>query len=336
MALTTDKFRFFSHDADMRNDIKIKALRRKFGNDGYAVWNYLLETLTDNEEWEITFNKDTAELYAADFDVTPDRLTEIIEYAIHIGLLQRNEAVIFSIRHQERLQEVADRRERKEREREGISKVRSEAGKLGAQKRWGKSDDDTNIANDNTVMASGIANDAYKIEEIREDKIRIEKKREENKIDYQKIVSVWNETCSSLPKVRQLNDVRRNKIKTRLTEFGCKTPDEVEAFVRELFGRCQSSAFLCGQNNQGWTATFDWIFENPTNWVKVIEGNYDNSRGANRGRTGVEKSLGVGEYISPDGTRSYGSGKAIIPLSAPPRPSDRHSWDAQTQQWILI
>ena len=62
MALTTDKFRFFSHDADMRNDIKIKALRRKFGNDGYAVWNYLLETLTDNEEWEITFNKDTAEL----------------------------------------------------------------------------------------------------------------------------------------------------------------------------------------------------------------------------------------------------------------------------------
>ena len=331
MALTTDKFRFFSHDADMRNDIKIKALRRRFGNDGYAVWNYLLETLTDNEEWEITFNKDTAELYAADFDITPERLTEIIEYAVHIGLLQRNEAVIFSVRHQERLQEVSDRRERREREREEISKARSEAGKLGAQKRWGKSDDGTNITNDSTVMASGIANDTCKIEEI-----RIEKNREENKIDYQKIVSVWNETCSSLPKVRQLNDVRRNKIKTRLTEFGCKTPDEVEAFVRELFGRCQSSAFLCGQNNQGWTATFDWIFENPTNWVKVIEGNYDNSRGSNRGRTGGEKSLGVGEYISPDGTRSYGSGKAIIPLSAPPRPSDRHSWDAQTQQWILI
>ena len=40
---------YFTHDADMRNDVKIKALRRKFSHTGYAVWNYLLETLTDSD-----------------------------------------------------------------------------------------------------------------------------------------------------------------------------------------------------------------------------------------------------------------------------------------------
>lgn len=28
---------YYTHDADMRNDMKIKALRRKFSHTGYAV-----------------------------------------------------------------------------------------------------------------------------------------------------------------------------------------------------------------------------------------------------------------------------------------------------------
>ena len=37
---------YFPHDADMRNDPKIRALRRKFGLKGYAIWNMFLESLT--------------------------------------------------------------------------------------------------------------------------------------------------------------------------------------------------------------------------------------------------------------------------------------------------
>lgn len=46
-------------------------------------------------------------------------------------------------------------------------------------------------------------------------------------------------------------------------------------------------------------------------------------------------NLGVGEFINTQGKRTYGSGKYIIPMDAPPRPSDRHYWSATKQQWLL-
>ena len=41
---------YFSHDRDMRNHRKIKALRTKFGVNGYAVWVMILEVLTGNND----------------------------------------------------------------------------------------------------------------------------------------------------------------------------------------------------------------------------------------------------------------------------------------------
>ena len=154
---------------------------------------------------------------------------------------------------------------------------------------------------------------------------------------YQDIMRLWNEICGVvLPKLKALNDSRRNKIRVRLNEAKCKTPDEMTQWARELFTTCAGSRFLCGENNHQWTATFDWLFSNPTNWVKVMEGNYSNDRGANKSRTGVQNQLGVGEYLTSDGRRTYGSGKANIPLSAPPRPSEKYQWSAESNTWIMI
>ena len=51
---------YHSHDSNMRNDIKIKALRRKYKLAGYAIYNMLLEVLTNAEyfEYEWTIDKD--------------------------------------------------------------------------------------------------------------------------------------------------------------------------------------------------------------------------------------------------------------------------------------
>ena len=40
---------YFSHDRDMRNHRKIKALRTKYGIEGYAIWVMFLEFLTGND-----------------------------------------------------------------------------------------------------------------------------------------------------------------------------------------------------------------------------------------------------------------------------------------------
>ena len=154
---------------------------------------------------------------------------------------------------------------------------------------------------------------------------------------YQDIMRLWNEICGVvLPKLKALNDSRRSKIRVRLNEAKCKTPDEMTQWAKELFTTCAGSRFLCGENNHQWTASFDWLFSNSTNWVKVMEGNYSNDRGANKSRTGVQNQLGVGEYLTSDGRRTYGSGKANIPLSAPPRPSEKYQWSAESNTWIMI
>lgn len=319
---------YFYHDADMRNDIKIKALRRKYGTEGYAVWNFLLETLTDSDGFKMCFSPLEQELLAADFEISTDRLTEIVDYCCRLDLLQRSEdgATVFSRAHQERLQSVLD-----------VKEKRSRAGKIGMQKRWG------NRENNNTVITPdniSITTDNVKKGNERNRSERKGKEEKEVNYPYRDIAALWNEVCQNLPQVKSLSEKRKQKIKARLSEFGTN-PDQWLTQARELFERVQNSSFLCGGNNNGWTASFDWIFENGSNWVKVMEGNYDNDRGA---RGAAKKriaqagtTLGVGEYIDPKtGRRTYGTGKATIPTDAPARPSDRHSWDEQSKSWVLL
>ena len=104
---------YFSHDADMRNDVKIKALRRRFSHKGYAVWCFILETLTDTDYFEIDFNEVSQELLAADYDITVEELREIVQYCELIGLLQITpENKVFSAAHQRRFSGLINKRER--------------------------------------------------------------------------------------------------------------------------------------------------------------------------------------------------------------------------------
>lgn len=104
---------YFTHDADMRNDVKIKALRRKFSHRGFAVWCFLLETLTDNDFFEIEWEEINIELLAADYEVSDTELKEIVEYCIKIDLLQQEGDKIYSEAHQRRFAALLSNRARK-------------------------------------------------------------------------------------------------------------------------------------------------------------------------------------------------------------------------------
>ena len=85
---------------------------------------------------------------------------------------------------------------------------------------------------------------------------------------------LFNVICVSLPEVRLLTKVRVAHIKTLLTTLeksGC-TPIE---FLKKI----ENSDFLTGRSGQ-WRATFDWIIQ-PSNAVKIIEGNYSGKAKAN-------------------------------------------------------
>ena len=73
---------WFPHDVNERNKPMVKAIRRKFSHLGYAVWTYLQETLTSSDLFRIKWDDVTVELLAADYDVEPEDLIAIVEYAV--------------------------------------------------------------------------------------------------------------------------------------------------------------------------------------------------------------------------------------------------------------
>lgn len=316
--LAKDRMRFFSHDVDMRNDLKIRGLRREFGNEGYAVWCYLLEVLTDTEDLCIDIDN-MAGLLSADFDIDRERLMGIVGYCLQVGLFVKDGSMLYSKRHRERIMGVLDKAQEK-----------SERGRRAVMARWGKaSANNTDEADGDTDVLPTNTN------ESREDKTGEEKTRKDQRREYPcaEIVKVWNEVCVSLPKVLRLSDARRDKVKARLREWGGDNPEEMIAKAREYFNRIEASDFLTGRSGK-WKASFDWLFDSRNNWIKVAEGNYDNKRGSGSRLSGSIR-LGVGERIDENGNRTYGSGRVIIPQDAPPRPSERHSWNASNNQWIL-
>ena len=91
-------------------------------------------------------------------------------------------------------------------------------------------------------------------------------------VDLKLIVDFFNKSVilanSVMPKIKGATGKRVGYIKARIREFG------IEA-VYEVITKATQSDFLNGRNQRGWTASFDWIFL-PTNFPKVLEGNYDN------------------------------------------------------------
>ena len=96
------------------------------------------------------------------------------------------------------------------------------------------------------------------------DRDRLDKER----IDYQQIADMYNETCVSFPKVKFISNKRAKAIKARLNTYS--TDD-----FKTLFEKAEASDFLKGKNGRNWSATFDWLIAD-ANMAKVLDGNYDN------------------------------------------------------------
>ena len=106
-------------------------------------------------------------------------------------------------------------------------------------------------------------------------------------VDLKSLVEFFNKSvaeCGSvLPKIKGATGKRVGYIKARIREFG------IEA-VYEVIAKATASDFLNGKNQRGWVASFDWIML-PTNFPKVLEGNYDN-RTNNFNGTNTNQSSG--------------------------------------------
>lgn len=104
-----------------------------------------------------------------------------------------------------------------------------------------------------------------------EEKIVVEKKPKK-RIDYDSIYTFYNDHRRKMPKITKMTDGRKTAIKNTLKKFTMED-------IRNAFLRAEQSDFLNGLvqsgNGRSFTANFDWILK-PANFIKVLEGNYDN------------------------------------------------------------
>lgn len=93
---------------------------------------------------------------------------------------------------------------------------------------------------------------------------------------YPSVLELWNSSAKrNIPKVRSISPARKEKVRLRVKEMGGW--EQARDILAECFRKISESDFCNGSTGK-WTATFDWFFENEKNWLKVLEGNYDNRK----------------------------------------------------------
>lgn len=92
---------------------------------------------------------------------------------------------------------------------------------------------------------------------------------------YTQVKQKFCEICISLPKIISIDKSRKATVKARLKEYSFDD-------IITVFKKVEQSDFLTGRisanKQRPFKASFDWIMK-PSNFIKILEGNYDNRNG---------------------------------------------------------
>lgn len=252
---------YFSHDANARNDPKIKALRRKYGLAGYAKYFIIIEMLREAEDYELPTEQFVYDCLADEFNESSTDVEQMLnDLSTTFKLLENDGSKFWSESLKNRMSFMDKRKEQA-----------SLAGKASAKKRV----IDKEIS---TVVEHQLNVSATSVEQIKEKKVKENKKNnntciKKDEAPYQEIMDMYNSICETMPKIKGLSDKRKHTINARWKEH------EELSFFEELFKMAEQSDFLSGRSGK-WEANFDWLMKE-SNCIKVVEGNYKNKGGYN-------------------------------------------------------
>ena len=233
---------YFSHDFGARNDPKLLAVSRKYSLAGIGLYWCIVEML-----YEQGGSLELKSLDSIGYQLHDDN-SIITSIVYDFGLFENDGKVFWSESVNQRLDRRAE-----------IAGKRRQA----AQTRW---------------KDSIPGNDATKVGEVTntlpEDEKPVSLRKKGYDVDFNTIVGMYHVECPSFPRIIKISEPRKAKMRVRLGEM--KGDMEI---IKKVFQKIEASKFCRGDNKNGWKASFDWIFENEKNWVKVYEGNYDNKTG---------------------------------------------------------
>ena len=106
--------------------------------------------------------------------------------------------------------------------------------------------------------------------------------------DFATVMSWWNMNIARgrITVVSELTRTRRYKLIERIAEWRTKSPGgSLGETLSKLEKQIEASSLLRGDKGR-WVITFDWLIADDTNWVKVLEGNYNDNTNNNKNGTG--------------------------------------------------
>lgn len=284
---------WFRHDSNAKDDPKCVALIEQLGLEGYGIYWVLVEVLREQPDY--TYPLALLPALARRYNTSAEKVKAVV---VGYGLFKvRENKIFFSESLLERMRAY-----------DSLKEKRRAAALIANESRWKreeKSDCDTNRIpngkqthpfatlyinsnNNSTLLSSSTSIDkSISVEESNIAELPFpsaekpqnteETAPELSNKNCQQVVDFWNSTIASLganyARVEMLSDARKKKIRIRWKEFA-RVGDPVEV-CRTLFRKACASKFMQGDNRNGWSAGFDWLFINDKNWLKVYEGNYD-------------------------------------------------------------
>ena len=109
------------------------------------------------------------------------------------------------------------------------------------------------------------------------------------------LFELYNRERGPLPAATEFSTERERKAGARLSQH-TKEPERFLNRFAEAVKRAAATPWLCGENDRGWKPNFDWFVANNTNYLKVLEGRYQDGRESTLSKRTQPDSLQRPEY----------------------------------------
>jgi len=250
---------YFSHDVSASGSRTLFTLESKFGNDGYAFWFKLLETLGSQSELYYDCRNPANWLFlTAKTRVSEVMATEILDTLSQVDAIDADlwrQKIIWVQKFSDRLSDVF-------------------------HKRGAETPNKPNFCNENpTKTAQSVAESTQsKVKESKVNKSKEESTPDEPATEprqkdigdlYEQVRVKFIAYCPSLPKPNSTKEWSLGRKKA------IRDKNITVEQMQLVFERIEKSDFLTGRTGKWNGCCLDWILK-PSNWQKINEGNYDN------------------------------------------------------------
>ena len=244
-------------------DEKLARLRDEFGLEGYGLYWLILETIAEQmDETDKSFVEFSPKMWRKFTEISRKKLEKFLTFSEKIGL--------FSVKISSDLIKVdcpnllkyRDEYTKRKKKKSGQTpdNVRTKSGQTPEQ----DTDTDTETEKEKDIYVNSKAVDASSASSP-------------PPCPHQKIIDLYHQILPELPRVQKWTQTRQKLLQARWKE---DKKQQTLQFWENYFRKVRSSDFLMGKvigrNGRSFMPDLEWLIR-PTNFVKVLEGRYDNT-----------------------------------------------------------